>query len=104
MVYQTSRGHVLDLRHQAADDVSDSDRSGWLPDASINGVPLDFDRWPTCESPYVSCRDRVLDVNDGRQGFTIDWQGDLPVGTRVSATPSQVDPRKGKVLLEVSPL
>ena len=26
----------------------------------------------------MSCRDRVLDVNDGRQGFTIDWRGDLP--------------------------
>jgi len=70
--YQSSRGHRLMLRHRSP---------GWLPDASINGIPLDFSRWPTCESPYVTCRNRVLDVNDGRQGFTINWQGDLPIYT-----------------------
>jgi hypothetical protein len=69
VVYHTTRAHTLDLRHAG---------EGWLPEAQINGVRLDFDRWPTCESPYVTCRDQVLDVNDGRQGFTVDWRGDLP--------------------------
>ena len=26
----------------------------------------------------MTCRDRVLDVNDGQQGFTIDWRSDWP--------------------------
>jgi hypothetical protein len=69
VVYRSTRGNRLQLRYRSP---------GWLPDASINGVALDFDRWPTCESPYVRCRDQVLDVNDGHSGFTIDWQGDYP--------------------------
>jgi hypothetical protein len=39
---------------------------------------VDLHAWPIFESPYASCRDRVLDVNDGRQGFTVDWRGALP--------------------------
>ena len=70
--YRSTRGHQLRLRHTSV---------GWLPEASVNGVPLDFDRWPTCESPYVKCRDRVLDVNDGRKGLSIDWRGDDPAYT-----------------------
>jgi len=69
VTYRTTRGHVLGICHSA---------EGWLPDASVNGVRLDLGRWPTCESPYVTCRDLVLDVNDGRSGFTIDWRDDLP--------------------------
>ena len=69
VVYRSTRGHTLSLRHKSPD---------WLPDASVDGVRLDYSRWPICESPYVTCRDRVLDVNDGQQGFTIDWRSDWP--------------------------
>jgi len=68
--YISTRGHTLSVSPR---------KQGWLPDATVNGAPLDFDRWPTCESPYLTCRDRVLDVNDGRTGFTIDWRAQLPV-------------------------
>jgi hypothetical protein len=69
VAYRSSRGHSLELRHRTP---------GWLPDASVNGVRLDFSRWPTCQSPYVKCRDRVLEVNDGHDGFRIDWTHDVP--------------------------
>ena len=72
VVYRSTRGHTIDIKHAP---------KGWIPEVSINGVRLDHERWPTCQSPYVTCRDRVLDVNDGRQGFTVDWRGDLPVYT-----------------------
>lgn len=72
VVYRSTRGHRLDLRHQGHASPAI---------AKVNGVRLDFDRWPTCESPYVTCRDRVLEVNDGEQGFTIDWQGRWPAYT-----------------------
>jgi len=69
VAYLSTRGHRLDVRHT---------EKGWLPDARVNGVKLDFDAWPTGEGPYVSCRDMVLDVNDGRDGFRVDWTADLP--------------------------
>lgn len=70
VAYRSTRGHQLRVQHRP---------DGWLPEASVDGVRLDFDRWPTTESPYVTCRDRVLDVNDGHEGFTVDWRGEWPV-------------------------
>jgi hypothetical protein len=67
--YTSTRGHELDIRHNAED---------WRPIASVNGAHLDFDKWPTCESPYLSCRDGIMNVNDGKSGFTVDWHGDWP--------------------------
>ena len=69
VAYVSARGHRLDIRHT---------QKGWLPDAWVNGAKLEFDAWPTGESPYVSCRNMVLDVNDGREGFRVDWTADLP--------------------------
>ncbi|MGV3663584.1 MAG: hypothetical protein ACO1TE_25670 [Prosthecobacter sp.] len=54
------------------------DDSSWFPKASVKGAPLDFENWPVCESPYVTSRNGVLDVNDGKNGFTVTWQGDKP--------------------------
>jgi len=68
--FRTTRGHELSVAFA---------EGTWLPDASVNGARLDFERWPTCESPWLSVRDRVLDANDGREGFTINFTGDLPV-------------------------
>jgi len=67
--YHSTRGHRLDIQHNPND---------WRPIASINNKPLDFDQWPTCESPYVTCRNGIMNVNDGQSGFTVNWQNDLP--------------------------
>lgn len=72
VVYSTSRGHRLEIQHNKAD---------WRPIASVNGTVLDFDEWPTCESPYLTCRGGVMDVNDGQKGVTVDWSGNLPAYT-----------------------
>ena len=77
VTYTSTRGNTLYLQHQPVPNTS----STWLPNASINGTTLDFDAWPISQSPYVKCSNRVLDVNDGHSGFTIDWSGDLPVYT-----------------------
>ncbi|MCB1121702.1 MAG: hypothetical protein KJT03_09150, partial [Verrucomicrobiae bacterium] len=58
--------------------------SSWFPKASVKGVGLDFEQWPICESPYVNCRNGVLDVNDGKSGFTVSWQNDTPVYSHYS--------------------
>ncbi|MDH5414527.1 MAG: hypothetical protein OEW87_10345, partial [Flavobacteriaceae bacterium] len=67
--YVSTRGIPFDLRF--------NDKQ-WYPIAKVKGVSLDFNRWPVCESPYVSSRDGVLSVNDGLKGFKVDWSGDTP--------------------------
>lgn len=70
--YTSARGIPFSLQY---------DDSSWFPKASVKGAPLDFENWPICESPYVTSRNGVLDVNDGKNGFTVSWQGDRPVYT-----------------------
>ena len=67
--YSSTRGHHLDLQHNP---------KGGRPIASVNDAILNFDQWPTCESPYLTCRDGVMDVNDGHSGFRVNWQNELP--------------------------
>jgi len=68
--YVSTRGHVLTIRHTGF--------GTGLPESSINGTPVSFDTYPVIESPYLSSADYVLDVNDGSQGFTVDWRSDYP--------------------------
>jgi hypothetical protein len=78
--YVSSRGIPFSLRLNDA---------SWFPHASIKGVPLDFEQWPICESPYVKSRAGTLDVNDGRSGFRVAWRDNVPVYTsyKVQARP-----------------
>jgi hypothetical protein len=52
-------------------------------------VPLDFEQWPICESPYVKSRAGTLEVNDGQAGFRVAWRDNVPVYTsyKVQARP-----------------
>jgi len=61
---------------------------------SVNGEPVNLNDWPLYESPYVSCENSVLTVNDGETGFVVDFFSDLPVyrpwgDTRVESAPVQ---------------
>ena len=75
--YHSSRGHALDLHY---------DESSWRPNAHVNGTRVDYDRWPICESPYLTCRDGVMHVNDGQHGMRVDWSCALPEYTYYSST------------------
>ena len=70
--YVSTRGAKLEIQFN---------HDGRLPDALVNGTPLAFNNWPICESPYVTCRERVLEIHDGKQGLTIDWRGNSPTYT-----------------------
>lgn len=78
--YVSSRGIPLSLRYNDA---------SWFPHASVKGVPLDFEQWPICESPYVKSRAGTLDVNDGQAGFRVAWRDHVPVYTsyKIQARP-----------------
>lgn len=47
--------------------------------AEINGDAVVFGQRPVYDGPFVHQDGGVLTVNDGRQGFIIDFTGDLPV-------------------------
>jgi hypothetical protein len=57
--------------------------SMWLaPELWINGKKRDIAYWPIAGSPVVSLRDGVPKVDQGGEGFTIDWSGEMPRITR----------------------
>ena len=68
--YTSSRGHKLTIKHTGFE-------TG-LPESTINGFDVDFKTYPTLQSPYVISKDHVLDVHDGKSGFTVDWQKEFP--------------------------
>jgi len=68
--YTSTRGHSLTIRHTGFD-------TG-LPESTINGSSVNFENYPTIESPYVSSGNYVLDVCDGKSGFTVDWSKEYP--------------------------
>lgn len=45
----------------------------------IDGKPVDYSAWPIYDGPYITQKDGALSVNDGNDGFVIDFTGDLPV-------------------------
>ncbi len=46
---------------------------------TIDGRPVTLADWPLYESPYINHTPGVLSVNDGREGFVIDFTGEQPV-------------------------
>ena len=46
---------------------------------AVNGESTDLNDWPLYDSPYITCQNSVLTVNDGETGFEVDFSGDLPV-------------------------
>ena len=42
-------------------------------------VTLDTTTWAIYDNPYIYSKDGTLTVNDGKEGFTVDFTGDLPV-------------------------
>ncbi len=46
---------------------------------AIDGKPVDLRTWQVYDGPYVKQSGGVMTVNDGRDGYTVDCTGDLPV-------------------------
>jgi len=58
---------------------ADNKHGGQPAVVTIDGKEVAFDNWPIYSGPYVNHDKGVLSVNDGKQGFVIDFTGDLPV-------------------------
>lgn len=47
--------------------------------AVINGEMIDLKNWPIYSGPYLEQQPGVVTIRDGREGYIIDFTGDLPV-------------------------
>ena len=54
-----------------------------IPKVSINGVPeMSAGDWPLIGSPTINMKDSVLNIDNGKTKFRVDWTGDMPIITR----------------------
>lgn len=63
-------GREMSVRHQ-----EDKDRA----EVRVAGRLVETTGWPVYDGPYVHCDKGVLTVNDGKEGYVVDFSGDLPV-------------------------
>jgi hypothetical protein len=78
VAYTTTEGRTITMTFQPA--AGDDDRHGNRhADVAIDGRSVDFAAWPVYHSPYIQADKGVLTVNDGRDGFTVDFTGQSPV-------------------------
>ena len=68
--YTTLEGKGMRIRYQ--------DGRG-RADVAIDGKPVHFEDWPVYGGPYITQSKGVLSVNDGRDGFIVDFAGDMPI-------------------------
>ena len=69
-------GRLLEYAFNPAEDLRHGNRPARV---RIDGEEMTFGDWPVYRGPYVQQSDGVLRVTDGRQGYAIDFTGDLPV-------------------------
>lgn len=56
--------------------------TGLRAQAEINGKALDYANWAgggVYQSPYIEVKDGVFSLNDGREGYRVDFRGETPV-------------------------
>jgi hypothetical protein len=75
--YRTAAGRSVEMRFNP--DPQGDRHADRHAEVSIDGERVAFDTWPIASGPYVSQTPGRLTVNDGREGFEIDFTGDLPV-------------------------
>lgn len=49
------------------------------PDVLINDKTVAFGNWPVFDGPYVQQKNGILSVNDGKDGFVVDFSGNAPI-------------------------
>jgi len=77
--YTNSKGDKLRFRFDT--DMSE-DKEGYIwfaPDFWINNEKRVTANWPLAGSPVMSLRGGILKVDQGGDGFSVDWSGELPV-------------------------
>ncbi len=73
ITYNSQKGNQLTMEYQA---------HGLRALGSINGKQINYENWAdggVYKSPYVSLKNGVLKMNDGKEGYSVVWKDGLPV-------------------------
>ncbi len=70
VAYRGLDGRTVTMRY-----VDGSERA----EVAVDGQAVDYDSWPLYGGPYVKQAGGVLTVNDGHEGFVVDFSGEMPV-------------------------
>ena len=77
VTYTTTAGRRIEMTMDpSAGDDAHADR---MAKVTLDGEPVTLDGWPIASGPYVRQAPGVLTVNDGREGFEVDFTGERPV-------------------------
>jgi len=71
--YQSYNGNLIQMQYQP---------QGLRAQGSINSKSIDYDNWAdggVYKSPYISLKNGLLKINDGKEGYSISWKDNLPV-------------------------
>lgn len=74
---RTHAGQTLDMTFNP--DPAGDAHGNRIANVMIDGQRLSFENRPVYDGPFVHQANGVLTVNNGREGFVIDFTGDLPV-------------------------
>jgi hypothetical protein len=75
--YRNTEGEKIDFQFNP--DPNGDMHGERLAKVSVDGEAIDYDSWDVFGGPFVHLEDQVLTVNDGRDGFVVDFSGDQPV-------------------------
>lgn len=70
-------GKVLTMKFNPA--TADDAHGNRVADVTIDGQPVDVSKWPLYSGPFVTQQPGILTVSDGKDGYSVDFTGDLPV-------------------------
>lgn len=72
-IYTAHKQNTIELNYQP---------TGLRAKGKINNTTLDYSNWAdggVYKSPYVQLKNGVLKINDGKEGYTVEWKENLPV-------------------------
>jgi hypothetical protein len=69
-------GKTLKMKFNPA--TEDDAHGNRVADVQIDGQPVDVTTWPIYSGPFVTQKDGVLTVTDGKDSYAVDFTGNLP--------------------------
>lgn len=70
-------GKTLTMKFNPA--TEDDAHGNRVADVTIDGQSVDVSKWPLYSGPFVTHQPGLLTVSDGKDGYSVDFTGDLPV-------------------------
>jgi len=71
--YKAHKANTIEIEYQS---------TGLRAKGKINNKRIDYSKWAdggVYKSPYVQLKNGLLQINDGKAGYTVEWKDNLPV-------------------------